>query len=270
MEHPGGAAGVARHTQAAAGGIRHPAGAFRHRHHRRPHGERPVGPELSIIIPAWNEEDMIACTLGTLCSAIAGRNDIEIIVSVSGDDRTAGIASAFPVVVCLSETGRAVQMNAGAAEASGRILYFLHADTIPPATFCDDILEAVRAGHPAGCFRMEFDDPHWIMQLYGWFTQFPLSICRGGDQSLFITRQLFTEIGGFDSSMQVMEDIEIIDRIERRMPFHILDRKVTTSSRKYQDNGMIRLQAVFGMIHLMYALGYRQEELRDFYRDTIS
>ncbi|NTV01680.1 MAG: glycosyltransferase [Chlorobiaceae bacterium] len=229
-----------------------------------------MGTELSIVIPAWNEEAVIGRTLEAICAATAGRNDVEIVVSVSGDDRTAGIASGFPAIVCRSEKGRGIQMNTGAEHASGRILYFLHADTIPPPTFCDDILDAVRAGHPAGCFRMEFDDPHWIMQLYGWFTQFPLTVCRGGDQSLFITRQLFKEIGGFDASMQVMEDIEIIERIEHRVPLRILDRAVTTSARKYRENGMIQLQAVFGMIHLMYALGFDQEEIRSFYRNAVS
>ncbi len=228
-----------------------------------------MGPELSIIIPAWNEEAMIGSTLERICTVIGGRHDVELIVSVSGDDRTGEIASGFPVLVCRSPKGRAVQMNAGAAAASGRVLYFLHADTIPPPAFCDEILEAVRNGHPAGCFRMEFDDPDWVMQLYGWFTQFPLAICRGGDQSLFITRELFGEIGGFDGSMAVMEDIEIIGRIERRVPFRILENPVTTSARKYHDNGTIRLQALFGTLHLMYALGFGQEELGKFYRDWI-
>ena len=229
-----------------------------------------MAPGLSIVIPAWNEEAVIGRTLETVCAATAGRNDAEIIVSVSGDDRTAEIASGFPVVVCHSGKGRAIQMNTGASKAPGKVLYFLHADTTPPTTFCDDILNAVRQGHTAGCFRMEFDDPHWIMQIYGWFTQFPLAVCRGGDQSLFITRELFTQIGGFDETMQVMEDIEIIERIQRHAQFHILDRCVTTSSRRYHDNGMLRLQAVFGMIHLMYAFGYDQEEIRKFYRDSIS
>jgi rSAM/selenodomain-associated transferase 2 len=229
-----------------------------------------VEPELSIVIPAWNEEAVIGRTLETICSLIAGRNDVEIVVSISGGDRTLEIASRYPAIVCRSEKGRAIQMNAGAARSSGKILYFLHADTTPPPSFCDDILEAVGKGNPAGCFRMEFDEPHWIMQFYGWFTQFPLTVCRGGDQSLFITRQLFTHIGGFNPSMQVMEDIEIIDRIERHTLFRILDRKVTTSARKYRENGMIGLQAAFGMLHLMYAMGFSQDELVAFYRRSIS
>ncbi len=227
-------------------------------------------PALSIVVPAWNEEAVIGRTLEALCAVTAGRNDVEIIVSISGEDRTEEIAAGFPVTTCRSGRGRALQMNAGASHTSGTILYFLHADTIPPPTFCTDILEAVHQGHFAGCFRMEFDDPHWIMQLYGWFTQFPLPVCRGGDQSLFITRSLFSEIGGFDENLPVMEDIEIIERIQRHTDFHILDNHVTTSSRKYQVNGMLRLQAIFGMVHLMYAFGCDPEEIRNFYRDSIS
>ncbi|NTU57809.1 MAG: glycosyltransferase family 2 protein [Chlorobiaceae bacterium] len=225
-------------------------------------------PELSIVIPAWNEEACIGRTLESVLAVTEQRGDAEIVVSVSGDDRTAEIASGFPVTVCRSEKGRATQMNAGASMTSGTVLYFLHADTTPPSSFCDDILNAVHNGRTAGCFQMDFDDPHWIMQLYGWFTQFPLPICRGGDQSLFITRELFMKIGGFNPSMQVMEDIEIIEKIQRHTEFHILNSRVTTSSRRYHDNGMLQLQAVFGTIHLMYALGVSQEEIIRFYRNS--
>ena len=224
---------------------------------------------LSIIIPAWNEEAGIRRTLETLCGITAGRKETEIIVSIAGNDNTAAIAAGFPVTVCRTEKGRAIQMNAGAAKATGRILYFLHADTIPPPSFPDDIIAAVDSGHRAGCFQMQFDDPDWIMSLYGWFTRFPLTICRGGDQSLFITRALFDTIGGFDETMQVMEDIDIIERIERHAQFHILDRHVTTSARKYHTNGRVELQAAFGTIHLMYALGFSQNELVKFYRHAI-
>lgn len=226
--------------------------------------------ELTIVIPAWNEERAIGRTLRVVCDAAAARSGVEIVVSVSGEDRTAEVASTFPVIVCRSAKGRSVQMNAGAAKGSGKLLYFLHADTIPPPSFIDDILSAVESGAEAGCFQMEFDDPHWLMQLYGWFTRFPFPVCRGGDQSLFITRELFTRIGGFDESLQVMEDIEIIERIQRHTPFRILDSRVTTSARKYHDNGMVRLQAIFGIVHMMYAFGYDQEDIRTFYRNSIS
>jgi rSAM/selenodomain-associated transferase 2 len=224
---------------------------------------------LSIVIPAWNEEAGIARALETLLAMTGQGGDVEIIVSVSGDDRTEAIAQAFPVTVCRSEKGRAVQMNSGAKLAAGAVLYFLHADTTPPPTFRDDILAAIGRGAEAGCFQMTFDDADWLMQLYGWCTQFPLPVCRGGDQSLFITRSLFERIGAFDECLQIMEDIEIIERIQRHAEFHILDSTVVTSARKYHANGAIRLQAIFGTIHLMYALGFSQEDIQKFYRDSI-
>lgn len=224
---------------------------------------------ISIVIPAYNEEACIARTLETLLAVTAKYADLEIIVCDAGNDRTAEIVSSFPAVLCRPEKGRAKQMNAGAALARHGILYFLHADTLPPESFVQDILEAVRSGKKAGCFQMQFDDPHPIMALFGWFTRVPLPICRGGDQSLFITRELFRSIGGFDPDMQVMEDIDIIRRIESRSTFHILDSRVVTSARKYRQNGILRLQAIFGTIHLMYALGADQESIVRFYRENI-
>jgi rSAM/selenodomain-associated transferase 2 len=224
---------------------------------------------LSIIIPAWNEEAGIARLLERLLDYSGEKHDTDIIVSVSGDDRTETIARTFPVKVCRSAKGRAVQMNTGAHLSNASVLWFLHADTIPPPTFRDDIISAIDRGIEAGCFRMTFDDPDWLMQLYGWCTQFPLSICRGGDQTLFVTSELFRKIGGFDEKMQIMEDIDIIDRIQRVTGFQILDSTVVTSSRKYQANGIIRLQAIFGSIHLMHALGYSQEDMTNWYRENV-
>lgn len=224
---------------------------------------------LTIIIPAYNEEQGIAGTLENLLGITEQYRNVEIIVSDAGTDRTAEIVSGYGVMLCRSGKGRAIQMNAGASLAKNNILYFLHADTLPPETFVREILSAVTEGKRAGCFRMRFDDPHPIMKIYGWFTQIPLAICRGGDQSLFITKELFEAIGGFDPNLQVMEDIEIINRIERHTTFHILESEVVTSARKYRRNGILRLQAIFGTIHFMYAVGCDQESIVEHYRENI-
>jgi hypothetical protein len=154
--------------------------------------------------------------------------------------------------------------------AGGDILYFLHADSLPPQTFIDDIRSASDTGKKAGCFRMHFDDDHPLMTLFGWCTRFPLMICRGGDQSLFIDRALFLGIGGFDETLLIMEDYDIITRIERCEQFHILETEVTTSARKYHKNGIIPLQLTFGTLHLMYSLGFDQETIIRYYRENIN
>ncbi len=224
---------------------------------------------ISIIIPTYNEEAIIAQSIQALLAITEQSEGIEIIVSDASSDGTRKILSEFPVTVCHSEKGRAIQMNTGAKRATGDILYFLHADTLPPLTFIENIRSAVREEKKAGCFRMNFNDSNPIMSLYGWFTQFPLMICRGGDQSLFVVRSLFQEIGGFDETHLVMEDISIINRIVERAEFHILDSEVTTSARRYHQNGIIRLQLLFGTIHLMYASGCDQETIIRYYRENI-
>ena len=225
---------------------------------------------ISIIIPTYNEEAIIAHSLQTLIAITERSEGVDIIVSDASIDSTPRILSDFPVTVCQSEKGRARQMNYGAQVAKGDVLYFLHADTLPPETFIDNIRSAVTAGKKAGCFRMNFDDNHPIMSIYGWFTQFPLMVCRGGDQSLFIEKSLFQDIGGFDETLHIMEDINIIDRIEQQAQFHILENQVTTSARRYHKNGMIQLQMIFGTIHLMYALGFDQKSIIQYYKENIS
>ncbi len=224
---------------------------------------------ISIIIPTCDEESVIACTIQKLLALTERLEGVEIIVSDASTDKTPDILSTFPVTLCNSSKGRAIQMNSGARHANGDILYFLHADTLPPETFIDDIRSAIASGKEAGCFRMHFDDDHPLMSLFGWFTQFPLMICRGGDQSLFITKELFAVIGGFDENRLIMEDYDIISRIEQVSPLHILETEVTTSARKYHRNGIIPLQLSFGTIHLMYALGFTQESIIQYYRENI-
>jgi len=228
-----------------------------------------AAPIISIIMPTCNEEAIIASSIQNLLAMTAKSERVEIIVSDASTDGTPEILSRFPVTLCHGAKGRATQMNCGARLAGGEILYFLHADTQPPETFVEDIRSAAVAGNKAGCFRMSFDDKHPLMNLFGWFTQFPFLICRGGDQSLFIDKGLFLRIGGFDDSMLIMEDYDIITRIERLEPFHILDAEVTTSARKYLRNGIIPLQMSFGTIHLMYALGFDQRDIVRYYRDNI-
>ncbi len=221
-------------------------------------------------MPTCNEEAIIARSLHALFAITEKSEGIEIIVSDASSDSTPDILSSFPVSVCHSAKGRATQMNCAARMAKGDLLYFLHADSVPPETFVDDIRSAAATGKKAGCFRMSFDDTHPLMTLFGWFTQFPLLICRGGDQSLFIDKALFGRIGGFDETKLIMEDYDIITRIEQREEFHILETEVTTSARKYYRNGIIPLQMSFGTIHLMYALGFDQETLLRFYREHIT
>src|SRR5699024_12194073 len=90
------------------------------------------------------------------------------------------------------------------------VLYFLHADTLPPRNFALDILKSVKKGLNAGCFRLSFNSKHPLLQGYAWFTRFNADCFRFVDQSLFITHAAFDRAGGFREDHIEMEDQEIV------------------------------------------------------------
>ncbi len=222
---------------------------------------------ISIIIPTYNEQETIEATLQHLTKLTTDHVGTELLIADASTDNTTNIASRFPnVTIIRSAKGRARQLNCGASHARGKLLYFLHADTLPPPDFMQHIRHAVTNGARAGCFQMRFDAREPLLEIYGWFTRFPLPVCRGGDQSLFITRELFDTIGGYNEDMLLMEDYDIVSRIEQVTPVHVLAAAVTTSARKFLRNGTLELQLHFAALHLKRALGATQEDLADYYR----
>jgi rSAM/selenodomain-associated transferase 2 len=223
---------------------------------------------ISIIIPTYNEEKTIGDTIQYLQNNNFQSLIQEIIVVDGGSkDNTVEVVKATNAQVYKSpKKGRAAQMNFGATKASEPILYFLHADSIPPASFVEDIKKELDSDKRAGCFMLQFDYKHWFLAANCWFTRFNINFFRFGDQSLFIEKELFEKIKGFDESLIVMEDQEIIKRIEQWTPLAVIKKAVTTSARKYLDNGIYKTQFIFFYIWLLYYLGYSQEKLVRTYR----
>ena len=227
---------------------------------------------ISVIIPTLNEEKRIEHLISFLRDD-ASKDLIEEIIVVDGNssDRTVAQAQLLgATVIECDQPSRAVQMNIAADHAAGDILYFLHADTLPPALFARSIYEAVNGGYMAGCFRLKFDWNHWLLNMSGWFTRFSSPYLRFGDQSLFITREVFNRLRGFAEDLRLFEDQDLVKRIVKQGPFKVLPEFVVTSSRKYQKNGVYRLQLVYFWIFLMYTLGFSQKSLVQVYRNMIS
>ena len=226
--------------------------------------------KLSIIIPAYNEAASLPKLLTYLENQIKSLCGIEVIVVDGGSsDQTVAVSRSFGIHVIDSPKGRAIQMNNGAKVATGVILYFLHCDSFPPNGFINQILEAQKAGKFAGCYRLKFDWNHWFLNLNAWFTRFNVNSLRFGDQSLFIVKSLFEQIGGFREDLVIMEDQEIIYRISEKAKFFILPEYITTSARKYRLNGVYRMQYIFFYIFFSYQLGATQEKLVAIYKALI-
>ncbi|SNC63876.1 transferase 2, rSAM/selenodomain-associated [Hymenobacter gelipurpurascens] len=226
---------------------------------------------ISIIIPTFNEAGHIGRLLRHLQHICHSDAAVEIVVADGGstDRTTQEAAEAGARVVTSPRKGRAAQLNFGASQASGNLLYFLHADTFPPATLLTDLRAAVAAGYSSGCYRLTFDEPHWFLQANAWFTRFSPEPFRFGDQSLFVLPEIFRKAGGYREDMIVFEDQEITRRLRQHGKFRVLPEQIVTSARKYRDNGPIRLQSVYYLITLLYRLGVPQPKLAEVYRSLI-
>ena len=160
-------------------------------------------------------------------------------------------------------------MNIGATISTNDILYFLHADTIPPSSFYYEIKTAIEQGNAAGCYRLSFDNNHPLLTFYSWFTKFNMDIFRFGDQSLYVRKRVFQIVNGFDEELLVMEDQEIVKAIKKVSNFLIFQKSVITSARKYEKIGIIKLQLIFTAIMAMYYAGIDQQKIARFYHRAI-
>lgn len=226
---------------------------------------------LSIIIPTLNEESTIGSLLFFLLKE-SRELPVEILIADGGSsDATLTIVKSFSEVTVVScpERGRGQQMNFAAAHAQYKVLYFLHADSRPPFGFIYDINKAVANKYKAGCFRLKFYTDHWFLKANAWFTRFNVSFFRFGDQSLFVTQEVFNACGGFRNDYLLLEDQEIITRIQQYTCFKVLPSYVVTSARKYHQNGAFRLQGIYFRIWLNYKLGASQEKLMHMYKRKV-
>ena len=224
---------------------------------------------VSVIIPLLNEESLVKRCITILQERIEEKTTEVIFVDGGSTDQSVSLLASSPFKFIKSTAGRAVQMNRGAKEARNTILYFLHIDSVPPMGFDRIINEEIEKGTTAGCFQMRFDHQHWALQLAGYFTRFNLPFCRGGDQSLFIQKQLFQQMEGFKEHYPICEDNEFTDRLYRQGTFKVLAPILISSSRRFKQNGVLYTQLIHGIVHLLRALGTSPTRLQHFYKRYI-
>lgn len=224
---------------------------------------------ISVIIPTYNESEIIARTMDIVQANSVGWVTEFIVVDGGSTDDTVDIVKKYGVDIYVSNNpGRAHQMNEGAKMAKGEILYFLHADTFPPVGFDQMILDARRHGYHAGAFRLRFNKSKPLLNFYSWFSRFNWKICRGGDRSLFVNKELFENLDGFPET-PIMEDYEFSSKLSKLVEFVVLPKEVITSARKYEKYGLLKLQLVFGWIQLLHTIGVSKERLYNIYKRSL-
>ena len=218
---------------------------------------------LSVIIPTLNEEANICSTLSAL------GEQVEKIVSDGGSsDRTVELAKKAGAKVVSSEPGRAKQMNSGAREASSENLLFLHADTLVPKDYLDQILNTVdQKGVSALAFRLKFEPRTPLLALIETLANFRAQTFSlpFGDQGFVVKREVFQKLEGF-KELKLLEDVDFVKRATNQGKIAILSSSVTTSSRRWQKRGVIRTSLRNQLILLLYKLGVSPASLARLYR----
>jgi len=221
--------------------------------------------KLSIVMPALDEAATIEATLAALAPYRARGVEVTV-VDGGSQDCTPDLARPLADRVIAAPRGRGLQMNAGAAAASGEVLLFLHADSYLPEGADRLVLDDLaRSGRSWGRFDVRIDGGglfglislamNWRSRLTGIAT---------GDQAMFVTRAAFQTAGGFPA-IALMEDVAMSARLKRIGPPLCLSARVTTSPRRWRQHGTLRTILLMWRLRLQFFFGADPEKLTKIY-----
>lgn len=226
--------------------------------------------KLSIIIPCLNESQHIDSTLDLLQGARKRGHEI-ILCDGGSTDNTIEISSHLVDLCVHSSSGRSLQMNNAAKRASGDVLCFLHADTLPPENIDTLITDALNNSSKVwGRFNIKLSGSHWAYR----FIEFLMNLrscfsgIATGDQGIFICRNIFFKLSGY-ADIPLMEDIEISKRLRKiSKPLCIKKNRLVTSSRRWEQHGIIRTVLLMWQLRLRFFIGTPASTLaRSYYPD---
>jgi rSAM/selenodomain-associated transferase 2/rSAM/selenodomain-associated transferase 1 len=213
----------------------------------RAESARSPDADVSVIIPALDEEATVAAAVGSALEA--GADEVIVVDGGSADD-TADLAREAGATLATSGRGRARQMNAGAALSGGRCLLFLHADTLLPPDAAAEVRRALEdPSAVAGAFMFDTIEEGAAARLIAGIGQLRIRLSRHpyGDHAIFVDARTFRLLGGFPE-IPVMEDWELVRRLRRLGHIEILSARAPTSARSFLEQGVVRTTAVNGAI----------------------
>ncbi|HVE56329.1 MAG TPA: TIGR04283 family arsenosugar biosynthesis glycosyltransferase [Pyrinomonadaceae bacterium] len=221
-------------------------------------------PEISIIIPALNEEDSIR---ETLCSLQVFDHAEIIVVDGGSTDATVSIAEDFGVkILHAPRRGRGAQLEAGGTAAKGAVLWFLHADTrVSPGSVRQIKLALKDSRIAGGNFTIRFDGERLAAKFLTWL--YPQLRHLGliyGDSAIFVRREIYQKMGGF-APFPIFEDLDFVERLKRQGEIATLPAVVTTSSRRFENKSFILIFLRWTILQVLYWLGVHPDTLVKIY-----
>ena len=224
------------------------------------------GIKISIIVPVLNEQINLPEALSNLQPFRRQGHEV-VIVDGGSSDNSLMLAQQAADTVIVSKSGRALQMNSGAAVATGDIFLFLHCDTLLP----DNALEVVAGNYQRenywGRFDVRLSGNKFVFRLIERLMNLRsrLTSIATGDQAIFIERKLFNRLGGFPE-IALMEDISISGLLRKRSSPVCLKQQVITSSRRWESNGVVATVLLMWKLRLLYFFGVSADKLSQKYR----
>ena len=230
-----------------------------------------MAPKISIIIPVLNEAGCISQTLSALQALRTAGHEV-VVVDGGSEDDTIALCQPLSDHVIKAPRGRSRQMNVGAQAATGEIFLFLHADTFLPQDGDRLILDGLRQHDRSwGRFDIRLSGTQLFLRivecLMNWRSR--LTGIATGDQALFVKRNLFEAVGGFPD-IDLMEDVALSRILKRFGPPLRLRERVMTSSRRWEENGILRTVFLMWRLRIYYALGSNPQHLARWYGDLKS
>ena len=227
-----------------------------------------MSPWCSIVIPARNDAAALAHTLRAL-ERLEQPDRAEIIVAASGDpDGTTRIAGERVRLLWPPGSTRAALMNAGAAAATGEVLLFLHADSVPPPDALARMEAALTDSRViGGAFEHRFAERAWSLRVISLVNRLRYRLTHNwyGDQGIFVRAAAFRAIGGY-RDLRLMEDLDFSQRLRRHGRSVLITEPLVTSGRRFIARGPWRTFGFIVWLLARWTLGLDTERYAERWR----